>query len=424
LNKVTTFPPPVRALAHDGTRVSEPVIVGTSRAMADLRSRASRIASGNAKVLITGESGVGKDVLARFIHAHSPRALRSFIAVNCAGLTETLLESELFGHVRGSFTGAYRDKVGKLRLAHTGTIFLDEVGDMSLCMQALLLRFLENGEVQPVGADAPSSKVDVRVIAATNRDLTSMIAAGQFREDLMYRLNVIHLHVPPLRERREDVRSLVDHIVAQGERGIAFSEEALQALERHRWPGNVRQLQNVIEQLVWTSSGALVRVDDLPEPLRSSGGCSVLPAHERRRQLADDLYSGLVSGVYTFWEHTYPLFLNRDMSRHDLRELIKRGLATTCGNYRAVVALFGMPDGDYKPFLNFLAAHECCVDFREFRTGKAHTPAPRTTLVPGGATSGPDHATAPDGVPGAPVIDPAPRGALARGRARPARADG
>jgi hypothetical protein len=128
--------------------------------------------------------------------------------------------------------------------------------------------------------------------------------------------------------------------------------------------------------------------------------------------------------VYTFWEHTYPLFLNRDMSRHDLRELIKRGLATTCGNYRAVVALFGMPDGDYKPFLNFLAAHECCVDFREFRTGKAHTPAPRTTLVPVGATSGPDHVTAPDGVPGAPVIDPAPRGALARGRARPARADG
>jgi len=122
-----TFPPPARSVAHDGGRVSEPVIVGTGRAMSELRSRASRIASGNAKVLITGESGVGKDVLARFIHAHSPRALRSFIAVNCAGLTETLLESELFGHVRGSFTGAYRDKIGKLRLAHTGTIFLDEV---------------------------------------------------------------------------------------------------------------------------------------------------------------------------------------------------------------------------------------------------------------------------------------------------------
>ena len=414
MNKVTTFPPPARTVAHDGTRVGEPVIVGTGRAMSELRSRANRIASGNAKVLITGESGVGKDVLARFIHAHSPRALRSFIAVNCAGLTETLLESELFGHVRGSFTGAYRDKVGKLRLAHSGTIFLDEVGDMSLCMQALLLRFLENGEVQPVGADAPSTKVDVRVIAATNRNLTSLIAAGQFREDLMYRLNVIHLHVPPLRERLEDVRALVDHIVAQGERGIAFSEEALQALERYRWPGNVRQLQNVLEQLIWTASGVEVRVDDLPEPMRLSGGCSVLPAHERRRQLADDLYSGLVSGVYTFWDHTYPLFLNRDMSRHDLRELIKRGLATTCGNYRAVVTLFGMPDGDYKPFLNFLAAHECCVDFREFRTGKAHTPAPRTTLVPGDGMPDAHRLALPDAV-GASAIDPPPR-VLARGR--------
>jgi DNA-binding NtrC family response regulator len=417
LDKVTTFPPPARTVADDRARVSEPVIVGTSRAMADLRSRASRIASGNAKVLITGESGVGKDVLARFIHAHSPRATRSFIAVNCAGLTETLLESELFGHVRGSFTGAYRDKVGKLRLAHSGTIFLDEVGDMSLCMQALLLRFLENGEVQPVGADAHGTNVDVRVIAATNRDLTSLIAAGQFREDLMYRLNVIHLHVPPLRERREDVRGLVGHIVAQGERGIEFSEEALQTLERYRWPGNVRQLQNVLEQLIWTTaSSALVRVEDLPEPLRLSGGCSVLPAHERRRQLADDLYSGLVSGVYTFWEHTYPLFLNRDMSRHDLRELIKRGLATTCGNYRAVVALFGMPDGDYKAFLNFLAAHECCVDFREFRTGKAHTPAPRTTLVPVDATPGSRHPTPSDGVSDVSVIDRLPR-VLPRGQA-------
>ena len=282
LDKVTTFPPPARIVAHDGARVSEPVIVGTGRAMSELRSRANRIASGNAKVLITGESGVGKDVLARFIHAHSPRALRSFIAVNCAGLTETLLESELFGHVRGSFTGAYRDKVGKLRLAHSGTIFLDEVGDMSLCMQALLLRFLENGEVQPVGADAPSTKVDVRVIAATNRDLTSLIAGGQFREDLMYRLNVIHLHVPPLRERLEDVRGLVDHIVAQGERGIAFSEEALQALERYRWPGNVRQLQNVLEQLIWTASGAEVRVDDLPNRC----GCPAAAACCRRTNAA------------------------------------------------------------------------------------------------------------------------------------------
>src|SRR5438309_9346378 len=209
-------------MGDESACVREPVLVGKSRSMADLRSRASLIAAGNAKVLITGESGVGKDVLARFIHARSPRALRSFIAVNCAGLTETLLESELFGHVKGSFTGAYRDKVGKLRLAQHGTIFLDEVGDMSLRMQALLLRFLENGEIQPVGADSVSTRVDVRVIAATNRDLASLIAAGPFREDLMYRLTVIHLHVPPLRERPEDVRAFVDDILPQGGRGIVF----------------------------------------------------------------------------------------------------------------------------------------------------------------------------------------------------------
>ena len=175
----------------------------------------TRVATGDAKVLITGESGVGKDLIAREIHGRSSRASRSFIAVNCAGLTETLLESELFGHVKGSFTGAYRDKPGKLQLAHRGTLFLDEVGEMSLRMQALLLRFLENGEIQAVGADHIKSTVDVRVVAATNRNLGDMVANGQFREDLLYRLRVIHIHVPPLRERKEDVRVLVQHLASK-----------------------------------------------------------------------------------------------------------------------------------------------------------------------------------------------------------------
>ena len=152
--------------------------------MADLVAVATRAALGDSKVLITGESGVGKDLIARHIHAQSSRRAQSFIAVNCAGLTETLLESELFGHVKGSFTGAYRDKPGKLQLAHRGTLFLDELGEMSLRMQALLLRFLENGEIQAVGSDATSARVDVRVVAATNRNLPELVAAGQFREDL------------------------------------------------------------------------------------------------------------------------------------------------------------------------------------------------------------------------------------------------
>ena len=179
---------------------------------------AVRAAESPAKVLITGESGVGKDVVARYIHSHSSRRQTPFVAVNCAGVTETLLESELFGHVKGSFTGAYRDKRGKLQLAHRGTLFLDEVGEMSLRMQALLLRFLENGEIQAVGSDQSQARVDVRVVAATNRNLDELVAAGQFREDLLYRLRVIHLHVPPLRERAEDVDALIRHFLALSER--------------------------------------------------------------------------------------------------------------------------------------------------------------------------------------------------------------
>jgi transcriptional regulator with PAS, ATPase and Fis domain len=173
------------AQERDGAAARSPLIISASPQMADILALVGRVAAGDAKVLITGESGVGKDLLAREIHAKSPRATKPYVAVNCAGLTETLLESELFGHVKGSFTGAYRDKAGKLQLAHRGTLFLDEVGEMSLRMQALLLRFLENGEIQAVGADHARTTVDVRVVAATNRNLGEMVSAGQFREDLL-----------------------------------------------------------------------------------------------------------------------------------------------------------------------------------------------------------------------------------------------
>ena len=241
-------------------------------AMTELLAMADRAAESPAKVLITGESGVGKDVVARYIHSHSSRRQAPFVAVNCAGLTETLLESELFGHVKGSFTGAYRDKRGKLQLAHRGTLFLDEVGEMSLRMQALLLRFLENGEIQAVGSDHSQARVDVRVVAATNRNLNDLVAAGQFREDLLYRLRVIHLHVPPLRERPEDVQALMRHFVALAERDLSFTDDALRAFLRYRWPGNVRELRNVVEQLVWLSSAGVVGVEHLPVSMRSGPG--------------------------------------------------------------------------------------------------------------------------------------------------------
>ena len=167
------------------------------------------------------------------------------MALNCAGVAETLLESELFGHVKGSFTGAHRDKVGLFQLGNRGTVFLDEVGEMSLRMQAMLLRFLESGEVKPVGADLASGKVDVRVVAATNRSLPDLVSKGQFREDLMYRIMVVHLEVPPLRNRREDIRTLIAHIIEKTGVALTLSDEALEVLERYNWPGNVRELQNV-----------------------------------------------------------------------------------------------------------------------------------------------------------------------------------
>src|SRR4026209_1791199 len=208
-------------------------LTGTSSVMMGLRQEIERIARSDAKVPITGESGVGKELVAHAVHAQSPRNHRAFVAVNCAGLPETLLESELFGHVKGSFTGAYRDKPGKLELADQGTVFLDEVGEMTLRMQGLLLRFLETGELQKVGADKPTARVDVRVIAATNRDLRDLIVQQRFREDLFYRLKVIHIIVPPLRDRRTDVPQLVEYFFERFTRNNGCAVRSLSAEALH-----------------------------------------------------------------------------------------------------------------------------------------------------------------------------------------------
>jgi transcriptional regulator with PAS, ATPase and Fis domain len=361
---------------------AESAFIVASPSMRALVEFAERAGSSDAKVLITGESGVGKDRIAGLVHERSARRASPFVAVNCAGLTESLLESELFGHVKGSFTGAYRDKVGKLQQAHRGTLFLDEIGEMSLRMQALLLRFLENGEIQAVGSDSSLARADVRVVAATNRNLPDLIAGGQFREDLWYRLRVIHLHVPPLRERVEDIRPLANYFVSRTGRNIGLAEEVLKLLERYRWPGNVRELQNVIEQTVWLAPGDTVRSEHLPTQMQTTSQ-TILPARERRTQVADELYQALVVSGYSFWEHIYPLFLSRDITRHDMRELIRRGLSATRGNYRTMLKLFGMLPRDYKRFLNFLAAHDCRADFREFRNGTPDVrQRPRSVLPP------------------------------------------
>ena len=350
-----------------------PNIVGASPALEHLLGVAARIATSHVKVLITGESGVGKDVLARYIHTHSKRSNERFVALNCAGVPETLLESELFGHVKGSFTGAYRDKIGCLEQAHRGTIFLDEIGDMGLRMQALLLRFLETGELQAVGSDTPAIRVNVRVIAATNRNLAEMVDRGEFRQDLYYRIHVVHLHVPPLRERVEDIRPLVEHFLARSGATLTISDEAMGLLERYGWPGNVRELLHTIEQVALFVNGRSVEPVDLPERILAQQPGYATSRRERRHSVADDLYDGLTTGKLRFWENIYPLFTNRDITRADLRHLIRRGLTSTSGSYRGLVPLFGLEAQDYKPLLNFLAAHDCLVDYRKYRPGSTET---------------------------------------------------
>jgi transcriptional regulator with GAF, ATPase, and Fis domain len=343
--------------------------------MVDLDQEIERVADSEAKVLITGESGVGKELVAQAIHSRSPRHPRPFVTVNCAGLPETLLESELFGHVKGSFTGAYRDKPGKLEAGDKGTVFLDEIGEMTLRMQGMLLRFLETGELQKVGADGRADAVDVRVITATNRNLPEMIGQGQFREDLFYRLNVIHLHVPPLRERREDIPVLVDHFFhhlqrnngnGNGAPNQQMAPEALAALTEYAWPGNVRELENVIERLI-VNRREVIRLEDLPLEIRTPRGVAFRPKRERRRTVADDLMKRMVDGRESFWATVYPLYMQREITRGNVRDLVRKGLEETRGNYRIVTKLFNMAPRDYKKFLNFLRKHQCLLPFKDYR---------------------------------------------------------
>jgi transcriptional regulator with PAS, ATPase and Fis domain len=347
-------------------------LLGRSPEMVALQQEVARVARSDAKVLITGESGVGKEIVARGIHSAGPRATNMFAPVNCAGLPETLLESELFGHVKGSFTGAYRDKPGKLESAHMGTVFLDEIGEMTLRMQGLLLRFLETGELQKVGADGSGRAVNVRVLAATNRDLREMIKQGTFREDLFYRLNVIHIIVPPLRERREDIPDLVNHFLSQftalnRSPITGVSPDAMKALKEYSWPGNVRELENVIERLVVTVQDSTIQPHHLSSEIRVQDTIALRPKRERRRTVADDLYKRMLEQRESFWTTVYPLFMDREITRANVREVVRRGLEEARGNYKIVARLFNMEARDYKRFLNFLRKHDCQIPFKEYR---------------------------------------------------------
>ena len=360
--------------------VGSAILLGNSQTTVALRRSIEMAARSSAKVLILGETGVGKEVVARSIHEESARHGRPFVAVNCSGIPETLLESELFGHVRGSFTGAYRDKPGVIRQAHGGTLFLDELGEMSPRMQAVLLRFTESGEMHPVGADTPAPPSDVRLITATNRDLRAQIEGGTFRQDLYYRLNVIEIRVLPLRDRPDDVTVLLRHYLDRAAEmhnttrpELTATAEA--ALVEYSWPGNVRELKNIAERLALGDWRRPIEADDLPFEVRANGKpiIQAMPRDERTLTRTVDHQSALArlfdrfAAGDDFWTVVYQPFKARELTRQDLVDLIDAGLRKTSGSYRELLAVFNLPPTQYKRFHAFLYQHNCNLPVGTYR---------------------------------------------------------
>ena len=300
-------------------------LIGHSRVMRDLLQLLETVAATSSTVLITGETGTGKELAARAIHHNSPRRANRFVAINCSAIPETLLEAELFGHVRGAFTGAVGTRQGRLEQAHKGTLFLDEVGTMSPGLQAKLLRVLQEREFERVG-DSHTIKIDVRVIAATHSDLTKMVAEGTFREDLFYRLNVIPVQLPPLRDRREDIPLLVQHFLqklgAEAGRGaVTISQDALRRLMAYHWPGNIRQLENAVERALAFSQGrSQIDVPDLTSDIQNQ------PAHTESSQM---------------WFPDDGLDFDSYIEAVEL-SLIRRSLERTQGNKRQAAKLLNL----------------------------------------------------------------------------------
>jgi two-component system nitrogen regulation response regulator NtrX len=286
-------------------------MVGSSPALEAVRELIAKVGPTAARVLITGENGTGKELVARALHESSPRRDQPLIEVNCAAIPSELIESELFGHMKGSFTGAFADRAGKFEQADGGTLFLDEVGDMSLSAQAKLLRVLQEGVVTRIGG-AKSIQVDVRVLAATNKDLESEIAEGRFREDLLYRLNVVPIEVPPLRERLEDVPALVAHFAEQlaagaGVPGKTFADDAIERLQERGWPGNIRELRNAVERALILSPGKVIAAADIDRLLPASDGALLSAVTE----------AGGSQTFETFKQEAEKSFLAQKLREHD-----------------------------------------------------------------------------------------------------------
>ena len=315
-------------------------IVGASQPMQDVFKIIGQVTASDVTVMITGESGTGKELVARSIWKHSHRAAKPFIAVNCAAIPENLIESELFGHEKGSFTGATNQRIGKFELCDNGTIFLDEIGDMALATQTKILRVLQQGEIQRVGG-TETIKVNVRILAATNKDLETMLREKTFREDLYYRLNVVRIRMPALRERADDIPQLVDYclqnLVRQKKARVQkVSPEAMAVLTRHRWPGNVRELENLIYRSAIIAQGDTILLKDLPEEIRGQK----TEAREQKQEIQKpDIQTSPPVSDSTFTLETALDYLHENLSNTDEpllhrleREMIMRTLKSESGN--------------------------------------------------------------------------------------------
>lgn len=371
-------------------------ILGRSPKMMELFRRLDSVVTSSANVLIFGESGTGKELIARAIHYNGSRKEKRFVAIDCGAIPENLIESELFGYKRGAFTGAVLDKKGLFEEADGGTVFLDEITNTSRGLQAKLLRVIQEREIRRVG-DSQDRKVDVRLIAATNRDLKQMVQNGEFREDLFYRLNVLHLSIPPLRERKEDIPLLVNHILkqlAQQNPGMArtISQEALRLLMEYTFPGNIRELENLVESAFYMAQGdEIQRKDFPPEVIHLSGGMEIhetkgarVPTEISTSQSASqtsasshgkqderiqalEFFRRMKETRETFWNVVKEPFMKREISKELVREVIKIGLRESRGRYKDLLKPFHLEESEYTVFMNFLRKHGCQVDYKPYR---------------------------------------------------------
>jgi len=354
------------------TTATLPLLIGHSPVFSQLREDVGRAGGVEAPTLLVGERGSGRSLLARAIHHASARRAEPLVGMNCGDIPETLLETELFGCMKGSVVGASTDRAGVLDMAHGGTVVLEDIDEMPLRTQGLLARFLESGEVKRVGTFGGGMPADVRIIASTTASLRERVAQGSFREELWSLLGGSTLVVPALRDRRDDIPILVDYFAAlrcsaAGKPVVAFAPQALQALTDFSWPGNVRELRSVVERLVGNARSFTITADDLPVGIRPRRTAPPRRGRERRRAAGEELFVRLVANGESFWSCVYPLFMEREITRTDIRELVRRGLDVARGNSETLVRLFNMPPSDHKRFVSFLRKYDCQLPLESVR---------------------------------------------------------